>query len=223
MPALRLRLAAWDLGCGAADPVRDEAARAAFAAVNADFAGVQGVRFGEARQDDALAGSLPGRHYRQFARERAGGACGSAILAGMGEVLAHEGANLGGGGEAHRVLAALPEALAIWFVNAHLEAGGHASIAQQAAALAAWIGEAPLADAVALAVAWPAGVERGDLEVLGEAGLRPVLAPAEHTRAMTWTGGAMRVAEAAVVEGGRHPGLDPVTMTVVTLDGHSRP
>lgn len=205
MPALRFRLAAWDLGCGAADPLRDEAARAAFAAIDADFAGLQGVRFGEARQDDLLAGSLPGRHYRQFARERAAGACGSAILAGVGEVLAHEGASLSGGAEAHRALAALPEARTLWFVNAQLVAAEHASIGRQASALAAWIAEAPLADGVALAVTCPAGAGPSELDLLGEAGLRPVAGPSGSPGALLWTSGGLRVAEASTAAGAVTP------------------
>jgi len=223
VPALRLRLAAWDLGCRAADPVRDDAARAAFAAADGDFVGLQGVRFGEARQDDLLASSLPARHYRQFAHVRAGNECGPAILAGTGEVLAHEGARLSGGSDAHRVLAALPEGLTLWFVNAHLEAGGRSSVAQQVSALAAWIVEAPLADGVAMAVAYPAGARPAELDLLAEVGLRPVPAPSGSPGALLWTSGGLRVAEASTAVAGRYAGLDPLTLAVVTLEGHSRP
>lgn len=223
MPALRLRLAAWDLGCREADEAFDEAAGTAFAAADADFVGLQGVRFGEARQDDLLASSLPARHYRQFPQVRAGNECGAAILAGTGEVLAHEGASLSGGGEAHRVLAALPEGLTLWFVNTCFEAGAHGSVAHQVSALAAWLAGAPRADGVALAVAWPIGADDGDLDALAAVGLRPVLAPSASTRTLLWAGGGVRVREALVADTSHCPGLNPPTLAVVTLEGHSRP
>lgn len=126
----------------------------AFAAFDADIAGLQEVMFSEPRQDDFLAAQLPDRHYRSFAaRSTRYPNFGNAILHCTGDMMVHEELRLSRNRVAQRLLLAFPGQRMLWFANTHLhhkpeEPGVRA---EQAQAICAWMESAPQANATIIA------------------------------------------------------------------------
>ncbi|MCK9520716.1 MAG: endonuclease/exonuclease/phosphatase family protein [Dehalococcoidia bacterium] len=135
-------------------PERKPLLVSAFAGLSADLVGLQEVRLEGDRQDDLLAAAAPEHRLLSFdARYERHPDYGIAVLAGIGQVLAHETLPLSHGRPAQRVLVALPGQRTLWFVNVHLYhvVDRPAVRAEQAAALREWMAAAPRASAIVIA------------------------------------------------------------------------
>ncbi|MBA4180190.1 MAG: hypothetical protein C0506_06325 [Anaerolinea sp.] len=166
---------------------------AAFASLGADLIGLQEVVFSHPRQDDFLSAQLAGRHYRSFdARFEAHPMFGCAILAGAGDVLAHEELRLSMGRVAHRVLAALPGQRTLWFVNTHLHhvPADAAVRKEQTEAILRWMEEAPGADATGVVGDFNAPPFEPAYATMRAAGFRSAFEEANGEEpAVTWPSG----------------------------------
>jgi len=152
-----------------------------FAALDADFVGLQEVVFGEEQQHFFLAQSRTDRPYSAHdARSDRDTEFGNAILSRTGTVLAHEELRLSHGRVAHRILVLLPGNRTLWFANTHLHhrAAEPEVRAEQATAYAAWLIDAPEADALVAAGDFNAHPDERAYHVMVDAGFRSLHAEA---------------------------------------------
>lgn len=122
----------------------------AFAAMDAEIAGLQEVTFDGYDQDDLLADAVTIRAYRSLRAEsvRFRGN-GTAILAGTGEVQVEDILRLSPERALQRALFVLPGLHTLWFVNTHLHHKKEEPEVRttQVQALVDWMAKAPAADA----------------------------------------------------------------------------
>jgi endonuclease/exonuclease/phosphatase family metal-dependent hydrolase len=166
---------------------------AAFAALDADIVGVQEVMFSEPRQDDFLAGQVPGRHYHAVnARSERYPNFGNAILSAIGDTQAHEELRLSHNRVVHRILVALPGHVMVWFANTHLHhvPADRDARHQQARAICEWLDAAPAADATILCGDFNAPPFEPAYQAMRDAGFRSASFEANGAEpAVTWPSG----------------------------------
>lgn len=192
---------------------------AGFAEINADIIGLQEVIISSGgpdkpRQDDFLSSQLPERQYQCLTSPHETRTYfANVILAGPGEVQAHEQLRLSTGRSAHRVLMLFGHTT-FWFVNTHLHHKPEEPWVreEQARAICRWMAEAPRANATFVVGDFNTPPHEPAYRVMTGAGFRSAYATANGAEPpVTWPSGIQ--AETMDVDG------DPNCLDYIWFEG----